>query len=133
MDNREQALNFLENSVKSAFDKGFKVNIGKFDYVFLDKGQEVEVGDHVMQTTESGIFQKTPVTQYNPETQQMETVRHTLLHYGHTDQLRGILNHLCRDMSVHEIDLTMVGIAGHSVLKGMIRKRGSGEGEPLSL
>jgi hypothetical protein len=133
MDSREQALNFLENSVKSAFAKGLKATIGDFDYVFLERGQEVEVGEHLMQTTEAGIFQKTPVGNFNPESGKVEVTHHTLLHYGHGDQLRPILNHLCRDMSLHEIEMTMVGVTGYSVLSESSRKRRSGSDDTLSL
>lgn len=133
MDNREKALNYLENSVKSAFAKGLKATIGDFDYVFLNRGQEVEVGENVMAANEAGIFQKTPVQKLNRETNQYETTHHTYLHYGHAEQLRPILNHLCRDMSVHEIDMAMVGVTGYSVLSENSRKRRSGSDDTLSM
>jgi hypothetical protein len=133
MDNREKALNFLENSVKSAFAKGLKATIGDFDYVFLNRGQEVEVGENVMAANEAGIFQKTPVQALNRETNQYETTHYTYLHYGREDQLRSILDHLCRDMSVHQIDMAMVGVTGHSVLSENSRKRRVGSEDALSI
>ncbi|MBI6885840.1 hypothetical protein [Pseudomonas putida] len=133
MTDRQKAMLFLENSVKSAFSKGLKAKIGEFDYVFLERGVEVEVGEHIMKTTESGIFQKSPVYRRNEATGQMELTRHTLLHYGHVDQLAGILDHLCRDMSVHEIEMTMVDVTGSSVLTQASRRRDQDKSDILSL
>lgn len=121
MSDRQIALQFLEKSVKDAFGKGLKASIAGSDYYFLKKGSQVEVCDHTMVTTDSGIFQKAlvPDSQHKPD-------RQTLLHFGHAEQLSSILEHLCRDMSVHDIEMTMVGITSHSVLANKyIRMEGS--------
>lgn len=133
MSDRQKAMQFLANSVKSAFTKGLKATVGGFDYQFMDKGQEIQVGDHVMRTTESGIFQKTPVLVPNPQTNKHEFSHHTFLHYGHTDQLSDILDHLCRDMSVHEIEMTMVGVSSYTALSSQSRNRKLASEETLSI
>lgn len=129
MNDRAKTMQFLENAVKGAFSKGLKASIGGFDYLFLKRGEEVEVGDHLMVTTESGIFQKAPVLEYNHNTKLHEVVRHNLLHYGHAEQLSGILDHLCRDMSIHDIEMTLVGVTSHSALakKSIQRQENTGE------
>ena len=133
MADRKAAMQFLENAVKGAFAKGLKAPIGGSDYLFLKRGEEVQVGDHMMVTTESGIFQKAPVYEYNPKTKLQEIVRHTLLHYGHADQLSGILDHLCREMSVHDIEMTMVGITSHLALSKKSIQRQENEGEAFAI
>lgn len=116
MTDRRAAMQFLENAVKKAFSLGVQATIGGSDYLFLKRGEEVEVGDHIMVTTESGIFQRSPVYEQDQSSPGKQVVRHTLLHYGHAEQLSGILEHLCKDMSVHEIDMTMVNITSHAAL-----------------
>lgn len=116
MSDRQKAINFLLNSVNSAFNKGLKVKIGAFDYVFLKKGAEVEIGENIHETTAAGIFQITPVTRMSTVTGKHEFSHNTVLHYGHREQLPEILAHLCRDMSVYDIEMTMVAVTGHSVL-----------------
>lgn len=128
MTDRRAAMQFLENAVKKAFSQGIQATIGGSDYLFLKRGEEVEVGDHIMVTTESGIFQRSPVYERDQSSQVKQVVRHTLLHYGHAEQLSGILEHLCKDMSAHEIDMTMVNITSHTALsnKSITRDIGSG-------
>lgn len=133
MADRDKALKILEDAVKGVFAKGLKAPIGGSDYLFLKRGEEVEVGDHIMVTTESGIFQKAPVYQYNSKIQVQEVVRHTLLHYGHAEQLSGILEHLCKDMSAHDIEMTMVGIVSHSALSKKSIQRQENRGEVLAI
>lgn len=133
MADRKKALELLESTVKGAFAKGLKAPIAGSDYLFLKRGEEVEVGEHIMITTESGIFQKSAVHQYNTKTKVQEVVRHTLLHYGHAEQLSSILDHLCKDMSVHDIDMTMVGIASHSALAKKSIQRQENKGEALTI
>lgn len=133
MSDRKKALEFLENAVKGAFAKGLKAKIAGSDYLFLKRGEQVEVGDHVMVTTESGIFQKAPVLQYNSSTHSQDVVRYTLLHYGHAEQLSGILDHLCREMSTHEIEMTMVGITSHSTVSKKSVQRHENTGAALAI
>lgn len=133
MANRQAAMQFLENAVMKAFSAGLEAPIGGSEYLFLKRGEEVEVGEHVMVTTESGIFQKSPVHQYSPETHKDEVVRHTLLHYGHAEQLSGILEHLCKDMSIHEIEMTMVNITSSSAVSRKSVQRQVNTGESLAI
>lgn len=123
MSDRRTALEFLENTVKAAFSNGLGATIDGRDYFFFKEGEQVQVGDHVLHTSESGIFQKTSHGPYSSEGEGSLPREYTLLHYGHGDQLSQILDHLCRDMSIHQIQMTMVGIASHSVLSSKSIRR----------
>lgn len=123
---REKTIEFLKTVVTKALAAGHPVNFGGAEYVQLKRGQEIEVKDYdvegVVEATESGIFKKCPKQRYNKELG-VEQHGFTFLRFHDYGDVDDLVDSHTPNMSLHDIDMMMVGTSAISVLTAMAHER----------
>lgn len=116
---RSAALARLCKAIERAFERGESVMLTTHEYTYRKKGEELESEHTVYEAMATGIYQKAPVT----HGRSAKVVDHTFLYYGSRDEIAGIVERDCKDLSYTELEEITVGLGAGAVLKSLAPDR----------
>lgn len=116
---RTAAIARLCKAIDRAFERGESVKLTTHEYAYRKKGDELESEHTVYEAMATGIYQKAPVT----HGRSAKVVDHTFLYYGSRDDIAGIVERDCKDLSYQELEEMSVGLSAGAVLRSLAPDR----------
>lgn len=116
---RPAAIARVCKAIDRAFQRGESVMLVTHEYLYRQKGEEMESEHTVYEAMATGIYQKAPVT----HGRSARVVDHTFLYYGSRDAIEEIVARDCKDLTYNQLEEISVGLSAGAVLRGLAPDR----------